>query len=276
MLLRIKTFFILLFFSVSGITQNNTDSFRNLPKEIKTAKNDASSIKIYHEWASTIKESNPILYCQINKKILEITSKYSSNTNKDLTYTYLKAKSLLYLGESYYQTFSYDSSLYFFSEALQLQKKLNDTLGIITCYKNLGDIYFDKGNPNKSIDYYLNCLLLVDKEDFTLISATFNGLGMSYSILEDYEMAEYYFKNSVQLFKNLDDDRGVIIAQNNLAIIYYKQKKYGAARNYFNTSIKWAEANKNDGILSASINGIGSIYYQEKNYDSALFIISKV
>ena len=52
------------------------------------------------------------------------------------------------------------------------------------------------------------------------------NIGNVYTIKEKYDEALSYYKKAFELYKVINDKRGIISANKNIGTIYYNQKKY--------------------------------------------------
>ncbi len=78
------------------------------------------------------------------------------------------------------------------------------------------------------------------------------------------------FTNSLDIYKDIEDNRSIGKGYNRIATVYYYQGDFAKALNNFNQGLLYYEKAGFENGVSSSINNIGAIYYYLGNYSKAL------
>ncbi|MFC5471558.1 FxSxx-COOH system tetratricopeptide repeat protein [Cohnella suwonensis] len=107
---------------------------------------------------------------------------------------------------------------------------------IATALGNIGQLYVDKGEFEKSIGYFLRAIEISQSlQDKSLLTRQYNNLGLSYYYLTEYDKALRYFKKALRLRKDLYNEYSFFTAviYNNIALIHSNEGDYvEAERSY--------------------------------------------
>ena len=98
----------------------------------------------------------------------------------------------------------------------------------------------------------------------------YNLHGIRYSITQDYERAEDVFLKSIDILKEIGDNRNIASIYNNLGNLSNLRSEYLGAINYYTESLKTSEELKDYKLIASSLNNIGSIYRKLGNFSRAL------
>jgi tetratricopeptide (TPR) repeat protein len=157
------------------------------------------------------------------------------------------------LGIIYFDQKKYDSALYCYNKALQLNNFL--TFPLI----NIGNYYNDiKKDYKKAIAYYKQAL----KMDSTY-SLSLTNQALSYWHLNQFELSKK------SCFMALKIDSNYAIAWKRLGDVYKSMKKYDSTLLCYNRAIASDSSNGN------SWNDLGNFYFNQKKYKEAIEIYQK-
>jgi tetratricopeptide (TPR) repeat protein len=88
-----------------------------------------------------------------------------------------------------------------YTQALELFRRINDPLGISTCYNNLGSVTYAQGNFAQAVEWYeLDLALAEERSAWTDMAATLHNLGHVASEQGAWVQAESYFQQSRDLY----------------------------------------------------------------------------
>ena len=119
----------------------------------------------------------------------------------------------------------------------ELKKKVQTNQADYIDYYLLGTLYLSKKLFDQAILQFRYALKLWDKEDNNGLTTLYNTLGFTYFKLEQYELAIYYYKESLKKTKDY------IVALNNLGYAYEKQKMLPEAIEIYKETIKYDKSN---------------------------------
>ena len=113
-------------------------------------------------------------------------------------------------------------------------------------FNGIGDSYRLTSQNELAMDYYFKALRLSEKIGDTFWRATaLNNIALVYNNIMDLELSLDYIQRSLNLFKSTKDTSMLIQSYNNLASIYWNMKKVDSASKYFTYAFELSK-NKND------------------------------
>ncbi|MBW8051816.1 MAG: tetratricopeptide repeat protein [Cytophagales bacterium] len=144
--------------------------------------------------------------------------------------------------------------------------------GISLCLNNIGLVHWRQGKYAKAIDYYLQALKINEEllnslyfnkrraEFRQLIAGNLNNIAIIYYEQENYAKSLEYDRQSLKVYKELRDKKGIGRSLNNIGEVYKIQGRYLEAEAYYLQSLKAFEKLGDKQLIAASLNNIGIIY----------------
>jgi signal transduction histidine kinase len=126
-----------------------------------------------------------------------------------------------------------DSSFFYFNAAKQIFLEKGDSLRVAKCLINMAITQKEQGDYFGSQETALQAVPFLDDrkdEHQTLLSMTFNALGLSTDELYDYPKAILFYELAI---KYSDDPQNTLIYRNNLANAHLYNKNYKKAREIY-------------------------------------------
>lgn len=122
-----------------------------------------------------------------------------------------------------------DHALQYFERAKVLAEKANLPVGLCAAYFNIGNIYLYKGDMDKALEYELKALDIsrsIRHKSYEIGSLL--TVAQIYNLKEfsEYEKAEKYATEGLQVAKGYEDPQMILQAYGVLADIYYRHKHY--------------------------------------------------
>ncbi|WNW01674.1 tetratricopeptide repeat protein [Tenacibaculum sp. HL-MS23] len=164
-------------------------------------------------------------------------------------------------------------------QLIQIGKDKNDIEIQFLSTFLVADIFVKTKNYKKAINYYKDCLRLInDKKnaDYNFTSNdekyvnTLLGIGSSYSYLKNNANAEKYYREIITintLNQNIESIKAK--AYVNLSVILINSKKLEEAKKNLKKAIKIHENTNNKPFQASALNNLASIYLIEENYEEA-------
>ena len=179
------------------------------------------------------------------------------------------ALALKNIGIVYYFQGKHLEALDYYTQSLEVFKKIGDNSGIANLYSNIGVVYYDRGDDAKALENYLQSLKFSELagDKFRILIAL-NNVGGVYNIKPaTYDKALEYYLKALSISEELGkmEESGTICV--NIGTIYFEKDNDEQALFYFNKSLK--AYGDSEGSLNA-YNGLGKIYRKEENYELAL------
>lgn len=223
------------------------------------------------------------------EKSLEIRRKLNNKEKIGIT--------LIRLGNVYIKWAKYEKALTIYQEALDIFKELQYEMGIASCLNNIGLIYESLERTQLAIEYHRRALAQNEQigrqKD---IANSLNNLGNNYvQLAQDSLKKEYgedwikeirdkdvaknipelqkalnYYNRSLDIRKNMNDQRGVASSLNNLGIFYKNCGDYNKAVKYYKEALEINEEIENQGEVVVNLHAIGEVYLLMERYDEAL------
>lgn len=171
----------------------------------------------------------------------------------------------------YYSSVAIDSALYYGGKALQESKKLGDSTLIAQVYSDIGAVYFNKGEFQKSKESYLSAYTIRKaRKDAKGLAKINNNLANIYERTFQYQLAMQSFLGALNYFESIDDQRNVNIIKGNIGLVLNKLKNYPKAISYISQVVRYQEQqNLPDGLCISCLN-LGNAYLQLKDTLKAL------
>lgn len=176
-----------------------------------------------------------------------------------LSYCYLN------LGRTYLGRNQYEDAENNLQHALAVRTAIHASAGDITvCKKYLGDIYFARGEIDRAVSRYLEC---VSNEkylnDIDLQSEVFRKLSQLYYQRQDYDSSEYFGEQSLKLASDIGAKFRIRNAHEILAKIHYAKHEFQDAADHYNQVILY-----NDSVFSDELTEkLFNIQFKAKTYE---------
>lgn len=96
-----------------------------------------------------------------------------------------------------------------------------------------------------------------------------NGAGLLAHSLGDYDGAQTFLQESVELFRQVGDARGTAFALTNLGLQFYSQRKFEPATMLLQSSLDLARIAGDKQLVALALNGLGEISRYQGNLERA-------
>jgi signal transduction histidine kinase/Tfp pilus assembly protein PilF len=207
--------------------------------------------------------ANAVPAVYINTKIDSLNSLLKTSTDPE------KIEIFNELSKAY-DTISYDKSLDYAKQALELTKKFKSKEDVATSLDKVARIYYFLTNYDESINYFIESLKMRENiGDKKAIAQSYNNLGVVYLNLENDTKTLEYLQKAWDLSEEIRDDELMKKTANNLGIVYMKLSNYDKSLEYYRKALNLTKETDFK-QLSVCLNNIGMIYWYLENYDKAL------
>ena len=170
----------------------------------------------------------------------------------------------------------YDSSLFFYNNALGLALSLNDPLSAGKIYSDLGSTSYYMGKSSDALDYYEKAREILESvNDKPQMAKLYNNMASTYILISYYEKATKYFLESARLKEELADSDGLAATYNNLGLVYFDWDNNKMTRYFLEKAISINLKRKNKKYLATNFTAMGDLSVDLKQADSALFYYKK-
>jgi tetratricopeptide (TPR) repeat protein len=188
------------------------------------------------------------------------------------------------LGILYFKKGEYILSNENYELSLQIYRELNQITEVITCLKNIGNNYLKLNNYDEAIEIFLNCSTISSENDdiYNLLDCLANLIHI-HEIQQRWDVVYELYKKSLEAFKQLKDNKGIITSYFNLGILQKKNQNLNESIRFFKKGTNIAIESNYAELILKGLSYIGEILvYQDdlreaKNiYIKALSLARKI
>ena len=156
------------------------------------------------------------------------------------------------------------------SEALQLSRQKNYTLGIARSKQYIGLFFFNQSNYVQAIEHYLESINLYQEiPSWQGLAETYNQIGQTYQYSTQIEQAFKSYQKALKIFQEQNDLAGQGETFGLIGHIFEKKSKYDKALDYQKKALNIYENLKDNTGIAQIFENIGSIYEDLANYKEA-------
>lgn len=184
---------------------------------------DSNYVDQLNSLATSYLKTNPNASRQIVAHVAEISPK--------LKYTRGYARALTVMGNSYWYEGVYEFAQNYYLLAARQYQMIKDSIGLSQVYNNIGEVNKRLGENKKALEYLLRSLEF-KKGDSTRAITLYN-IGELYITLRQYEKANAYINESLNLAQYRNDERVIAYDYWSIARIEEKQGRHDEAFEYF-------------------------------------------
>ena len=207
--------------------------------------------------------SNAVLAIYFNTKIDSLNSLLETSTNLE------KIELLNELSKAY-DTISFDKSLDYAKQELELTKKYKSKEDIAISLDRVARVYYFLTDYDESINYFIESLKIREQnDDKKAIAQSYNNLGVVYLNLNNNNKALEYLQKTWDLSEEIGDDELMKKAAINLGIVYAQLSNYYKSLEYYKRALALIEETELK-QFSVCLNNIGLVYWYLEDYDKAL------
>jgi tetratricopeptide (TPR) repeat protein len=157
---------------------------------------------------------------------------------------------------------------------LALREQTDSSYWHALSLKYVGNVYYSNGNYDSTTIYWVKSVLLFNKYHHNLDYANnSNSLGVLYSDMGDYKVAELYYKQAFVIYKKVLGEESPYYADilNNLGLLYYEMGDYKEAEVYLIQALELTKKalGEEHPDYAGSLNNLGSLYLDMGDYKVA-------
>ncbi len=165
-----------------------------------------------------------------------------------------------------------DSAIKYGTKGIMFSKENGFKLCQADILTDLGNIYLQSGEYEKSLDNYIEAEKIHEKENAPtqLKVATIINIGIVYELQNIFDKALEQYELALKMAKGIDDSDLEAQALGHLGSLYYSKNDKTKALNYFSESLKMNQITKNIPRIMESLNNVGIVYQELGRYTEAL------
>ncbi|MBI9068595.1 MAG: tetratricopeptide repeat protein [Salinivirgaceae bacterium] len=184
---------------------------------------------------------------------------------------------------SYYQMglYNFNQSLYnesisYFNKALIFFKKIEDSLSISDCYKNIGYCKALQNDFTSAIvNYKLAIEIYEELNNDIEISGCLNNIGVFYNYMGDHLQSIEYQKKSLAVCEKMGDKTAISSRLLNLGASYDDISNYQEAISCYIKALELKIELQDSSGISSCYNNLGEVYNDQGNYANAILHYEK-
>jgi len=179
-------------------------------------------------------------------------------------------RTLMQLGNQY-KYLQPDSSLYYFTRALEVSDKLDALKLKASCHRYIGMVKENQGSYDDALEEYFKAMAIYeDTGNKNGMASCFSDIAIIHYMQKSYELCIEYLTKSYEIKKELGDQSAIANYFTNMSAVKTDQGQYESAIDYTLKSIElFKELDDKEGV-AIGYGNLGSINYSLRNYQEAL------
>lgn len=160
--------------------------------------------------------------------------------------------------------------------SLKLALEMNDHLRLARYHREIGISQRLIQNYDDAEDYFKQSYESAKRvSDYRQMALAQLNLGTVYFGRKEYRRAIDYAEKTIRLLEKLNDFNGLGEAHENLGMIYREQKQYNYAASSFNKALVYYESTGNKEKIAGVYHNVGTIFQKQKKYTNALTYLNR-
>ncbi|WP_299113670.1 tetratricopeptide repeat protein [uncultured Winogradskyella sp.] len=180
-------------------------------------------------------------------------------------------KALALQGNVYFRQHQTDSAILIYTK-LKNSALANTHLKYLSMsLNNLGSCNNAEGNYTQAISFYKEAIEVKKQiNDSSGVARGLFNLGSNLIKFGNFDGGLTYLLEAKDLREKLKDTSGIATALNSIGVLYKKQNDFDNALLYFEDALKMSKLQKNDKVSARLYSSIGTVYEAKKEYTKAL------
>lgn len=160
--------------------------------------------------------------------------------------------------------------------SLKLALEMNDHLHLAKYHREIGISQRLIQNYDDAEDYFKQSYESAKRiSDYRQMALAQLNLGTVYFGRKEYRRAIEYSEKTIRLLEKLNDFNGLGEAHEILGMIYREQKQYNYAASSFNKALVYYESTGNKEKIAGVYHNVGTIFQKQKKYTNALTYLNR-
>jgi len=138
-------------------------------------------------------------------------------------------------------------------------------------FHKLADSYYNLGNFQKALQYYLKAVKNISEDNATdKLAVSYSKIGNTFWHLSDYENSLVYHRKALQIFQKKNLKKNIAQTQINLGNVHQSLNNFEDALHHFHQALKIYEELDNKYGIGIIYNNMGTIFLSMKKNPTAL------
>ena len=174
-------------------------------------------------------------------------------------------------GQAYQMTSDFTQALENFFLAASVAEEENDRKDLGRVHISIADVYSNRGNHDKAVQYYRKAGVMLKEEGDSLgIAIALENLGDEYLIVEMPDSALFFFNESGLILNALNSTTNIPINTGNKGIAYAMLGKEDSAKHLINKAVTQLELMEDYYPIPTYLFYMSDIYLNQDNWTVAL------
>jgi len=178
------------------------------------------------------------------------------------------------IGICYYLKGDYEGALRKYEEAMELQRSIDDSLGLAQAFHREGVVYSDMGNYSKAIESFeLSLGYRIKLGTVAEIADCYMSIGIVFKSMGDISKAIDYYQKSLRAYEKqkaeMSNLRGIANAHHNIGNLYWLLKEKEMAENHYKLSLDIFKEMRNDFGIARELQSLGILCNESERYECA-------
>jgi len=154
-----------------------------------------------------------------------------------------------------------DERIAYAEQAVKLAEKFQDLQSKAKAYNHLGVAYNNKGNSEKSMDYFMKALKIMEQiNDKSGIALSYRNIGQANFYIDNFDKALQYFQKSLDIKKESGDKKDISQLLILIGNVKAKTEKYDEALDNYLKALKIKKEIDDRLGISQIYNNLGNVY----------------
>ena len=170
----------------------------------------------------------------------------------------------------------FNQAINFYEKALNLKpERIITQKNEVQIFEKLGSAYSNTAEYETALEYYFKYIEKdVVKNNKTLLSETYNSIGVNYKYLDQNDQALKYYKKSIENARQTDSLR-IGTAYNNMANIYKDKGDLKTTKDYYKKALTYFENNNYYRGIVVTVMNIGVSEMDDNKMATALDYLNR-
>ncbi len=171
---------------------------------------------------------------------------------------------------------NYDSSLYYFQEAVNYHTRTGHEENALQALFNMGVVSSFQGKFYTSLAYYVRALQLAEqKNDRFMLADIQNSMGIIHKKLKNYQKSLELTYVALEIFEELDKPLQQANCISNLGSVYFEMQQFDSALVYYQRAYETDKVLDNQWGIGHQLNNLAAVYDELGEADQSLEYATK-
>lgn len=170
-----------------------------------------------------------------------------------------------------YMYSQYDSAFFYAQLYYDLAENKGYQKHAAQALNNMGVALKRQSDNTGAIDYFTRSMNVWKEIDNKKgVATSLYNIGLIHNVYGAFDSSRHYFNKSLTIREKIEDKVGIGASSNAIGITYYYQGEYDSALSYYSRSLEIKEELGNKRAVAMTLNNMGLIYMEQGDYTTTL------